>query len=212
MHTADMLPSHLAWCHPPMYYMTLSESERHHRLVTNSQTTVFRAFLCMPAQELPGRLWEGKECLLLAVGALAAACLLELLGGDQGGSSSDGGGLAGRTVAALVEAAGKKKAAYRRAALEQMEAGAVDACFVSLRRVGRWSLAKALACAFVYVCVGGWGGGATSLTMLKVRARKRRPQSGDSEVVGGAPLLLLALEAIPWWDRGMLPLAPLTIL
>jgi proteasome component ECM29 len=66
-------------------------------------------------RELPGRLWEGKEAVVGAVGALAAACPAALRAADAGAPAA--------VVAALLEAGGKKKAAYRRAALEQLEAG-----------------------------------------------------------------------------------------
>ena len=72
-------------------------------------------------QELPGRLWEGKEAVLEAVGSLAAACPQQLLAAGEAGGGE--GPLAGRVVAALVDAAGKKKSGYRKAALEQLEAG-----------------------------------------------------------------------------------------
>lgn len=73
-------------------------------------------------QELPGRLWDGKEAVLEAVGALAAACP-ELLLAAPAGSGGGEGPLAGRVVAALVDAASKKKSAYKKAALEQLDAG-----------------------------------------------------------------------------------------
>lgn len=85
-------------------------------------------------QELPGRLWDGKEVVLEAVGALASSCPQQLHqpqqqqqpGAAPSGAAGTAGGsspvLAGRVVAALVEAAGKKKSGYRRAALEQLEA------------------------------------------------------------------------------------------
>ncbi|GAB4815511.1 hypothetical protein N2152v2_002557 [Parachlorella kessleri] len=85
-------------------------------------------------KELPGRLWDGKEVVLEAVGALASSCPQQLHqpqqqqqpGAAPSGAAGTAGGsspvLAGRVVAALVEAAGKKKSGYRRAALEQLEA------------------------------------------------------------------------------------------
>jgi proteasome component ECM29 len=66
-------------------------------------------------QEVPGRIWEGKEGVLGAVGVLSAACSAALPPEARR-----------RTVAALLDAAGKKRAAYRKEALVQLEA-ALDA-------------------------------------------------------------------------------------
>ncbi|EFN52702.1 hypothetical protein CHLNCDRAFT_138705 [Chlorella variabilis] len=61
-------------------------------------------------KELPGRIWEGKEVVLGATGALSAACAASLAPPQRR-----------RVVAALLEAAGKKRAAYRKEALVQLE-------------------------------------------------------------------------------------------
>ena len=65
--------------------------------------------------ELPGRLWDGKETVLTAVGACSEACGAALRTADPG--------LPGRVVTALLEAVGKKKAAYRKEALVQLKTG-----------------------------------------------------------------------------------------
>lgn len=79
-------------------------------------------------KELPGRLWDGKEAVLVAVGALATACPSQILGISSGNPAADStdptappGSLGSRVVAALVEAGGKVKSGYRLAALEQLE-------------------------------------------------------------------------------------------
>jgi proteasome component ECM29 len=61
-------------------------------------------------QEVPGRIWDGKEAVLAAAGALSAACTAALAPAQRR-----------RLVEALLDAGGKKKAAYRKAALEQLE-------------------------------------------------------------------------------------------
>lgn len=65
--------------------------------------------------ELPGRLWDGKETVLAAVGATAETCGAALRAADPA--------LPGRVVVALLEAAGKKKNAYRKEALIQLKTG-----------------------------------------------------------------------------------------
>lgn len=62
------------------------------------------------SQEVPGRIWEGKEAVLAAAGALASACAASLALPQRR-----------RLVAALLDAAGKKKAAFRKEALVHLE-------------------------------------------------------------------------------------------
>ena len=61
-------------------------------------------------QEVPGRIWDGKECVLGAVGTLSAACTPALMPPQRHA-----------VLAALLDAAGKKKAAYRKEAMVQLE-------------------------------------------------------------------------------------------
>jgi len=70
----------------------------------------FRVCLFVLTQEVPGRIWEGKEAVLAAAGALASACAASLTPPQRR-----------RLVAALLDAAGKKKAAFRKEALVQLE-------------------------------------------------------------------------------------------
>ncbi|KAL4530388.1 hypothetical protein Ndes2437B_g03884 [Nannochloris sp. 'desiccata'] len=63
--------------------------------------------------ELPGRLWEGKEAVLVALGAVVKACHVALKSNDSG--------IPTKVVSVLLEAAGKKKAAYRKEALIQLK-------------------------------------------------------------------------------------------
>jgi proteasome component ECM29 len=65
--------------------------------------------------ELPGRLWEGKETVLVALGAVVKACPVALKSSDAGVPS--------KVVNVLLEAVGKKKAAYRKEALIQLKEG-----------------------------------------------------------------------------------------
>ena len=65
--------------------------------------------------ELPGRLWEGKEGVLMAIGAAVEAC--------GGALKSADGGLPSRVGAALLEAVDKKKSVYRKEALIQLKKG-----------------------------------------------------------------------------------------
>jgi proteasome component ECM29 len=65
--------------------------------------------------ELPGRLWEGKEAVLMALGAVVKAC--------HGALKSNDGKIPAKVVSVLLEAAGKKKAAYRKEALIQLKQG-----------------------------------------------------------------------------------------
>ncbi len=65
--------------------------------------------------ELPGRLWEGKETVLVALGAVLKAC--------PGALKSTDAGLPVKVVNVLLEASGKKKAAYRKEALIQLKEG-----------------------------------------------------------------------------------------
>lgn len=58
-----------------------------------------------------GRLWDGKESLLIALGALSKACITSL--------SEDPG--TERLVSALLTAAGRRKGSYRAAALKALE-------------------------------------------------------------------------------------------
>lgn len=69
------------------------------------------SFPCEPLQETPGRIWDGKEAVLAALGSLAAACPASLNPEQRR-----------RLVAALLDAASKKKSAYRKEALVQLEA------------------------------------------------------------------------------------------
>ena len=62
-------------------------------------------------QELPGRIWDGKEGVLVATGALSTACAGSLAPPQRR-----------RLVAALLDAAGKKRVAYRKEGLAQLEA------------------------------------------------------------------------------------------
>lgn len=62
------------------------------------------------SQEVPGRIWEGKEAVLAAAGALASACTASLSLPQRR-----------RLVAALLDAAGKKRSAFRKEALVQLE-------------------------------------------------------------------------------------------
>ena len=59
---------------------------------------------------MPGRIWDGKEAVLAATGALALSCA-----GSLDAQQRE------RLVAALLDAAGKKKAAFRKEALVQLE-------------------------------------------------------------------------------------------
>ncbi|PRW21127.1 proteasome-associated ECM29-like protein isoform X1 [Chlorella sorokiniana] len=61
-------------------------------------------------KEVPGRIWEGKEAVLGAAGALASACGPSLAPPQRR-----------RLVAALLDAASKKKAAFRKEGLSQLE-------------------------------------------------------------------------------------------
>lgn len=65
--------------------------------------------------ELPGRLWDGKEAVLAALGAVVAAA-----GDGLTAADSEAGG---RVVAAMLEAAAKKKSVYRKEALVQLKKG-----------------------------------------------------------------------------------------
>ena len=67
------------------------------------------------SQELGGRVWEGKESLLRAAGALGSSCGAAL--------RAPGPMMPDALVAALLEAAGKKRASYRKEALEQLTKG-----------------------------------------------------------------------------------------
>ncbi|PSC71704.1 proteasome-associated ECM29-like protein [Micractinium conductrix] len=69
------------------------------------------ALLDVLLKELPGRLWEGKEVVLTAAGAVAGACP-EAVPAEQ----------RRRLVVALLDAGCKKRAVYRKAGLEQLEA------------------------------------------------------------------------------------------
>jgi len=65
--------------------------------------------------ELPGRLWEGKEAMLMALGAVVKACHVAL--------KNDDSGVPTKVVNVFLEAAGKKKAAYRKEAFIQLKEG-----------------------------------------------------------------------------------------
>ena len=58
----------------------------------------------MASNQVPGRIWDGKDTVLAALAAVTKACTSAL-------STSDGA----RVVAALTEAAGRKKADFRQA-------------------------------------------------------------------------------------------------
>lgn len=66
--------------------------------------------LSLVLQEVPGRIWDGKEAVLAAVGAVAAACTASLAPPQRQ-----------RLISALLDAAGKKKAAFRKEGLVQLE-------------------------------------------------------------------------------------------
>lgn len=67
--------------------------------------------LVHPLQEVPGRIWEGKEAVLDAVGTLCTSCAASLVPPQRT-----------RLVAALLDAASKKRAAYRKEGMVQLEA------------------------------------------------------------------------------------------
>lgn len=58
-------------------------------------------------QELPGRIWEGKEVMLTAAAALCKAVPKEVMGAQQEAYSSTA------VVAALMAALSRKKQSYR---------------------------------------------------------------------------------------------------
>ncbi|KAL3147888.1 hypothetical protein ABBQ32_002606 [Trebouxia sp. C0010 RCD-2024] len=66
-------------------------------------------------QELPGRLWEGKEGMLAALAALCKAAPQAVMSSSQPSSSSEA------VVEALMTALARKKQAYRQAALEALQ-------------------------------------------------------------------------------------------
>jgi proteasome component ECM29 len=67
--------------------------------------------------ELPGRLWDGKEAVLEAIGAICKACW-ETISGAEG---AEAGVTPEQVVAAVVAAAGRKKASFKEAALACLE-------------------------------------------------------------------------------------------
>jgi proteasome component ECM29 len=71
--------------------------------------SVVLAAAAWPVQELPGRIWEGKEALLGAAGALGSTCAASLAPEQRR-----------RLVAALLDAAGKQRVAFRKEALTQL--------------------------------------------------------------------------------------------
>lgn len=80
------------------------------RLPLRAPTLLARPPAWVQVQEARGRIWEGKEAVLSALGSLAAACPSALQPDQRR-----------RLVAALLDAAGKKKSAYRKEALAQLE-------------------------------------------------------------------------------------------
>ncbi len=88
-----------------------------------AKRTFSRAPNCL--QELPGRLWEGKESLLYALGAVCTNCVAAL--GQQAG-------MVDSVLSALIDASKKKKTAYRTAAWAQLSAGEDG----EAERVGGW--------------------------------------------------------------------------
>lgn len=66
-------------------------------------------YMCLPVQELPGRLWDGKEGLLAALAALCKAAPQAVMSSPQPSANSRA------VVDALMTALARKKQAYRQA-------------------------------------------------------------------------------------------------
>lgn len=65
--------------------------------------------------ELPGRLWDGKEAVLHAIGGICKACSEAIISGGGKEITPE------KIVAAVVAAAGRKKGSFREAAFECLE-------------------------------------------------------------------------------------------